>query len=151
MEVHKYTVIEELEEIYPETGQKMVRPRISAPKVLLVLLAAVTVIGLAVWATVTYLPPIAGWGIGTAWKAVLFALLYTLAAVGIFIKQIIIFLIRVYQRFAPYEMRCRCVFIPNCSEYMILSIQKYGVIRGMKGGIRRLKRCLPENVGEDYP
>ena len=36
-----------------------------------------------------------------------------------------------------------CRFTPTCSEYMIESIYKYGVIKGIKLGVKRLKKCRP--------
>ena len=67
------------------------------------------------------------------------------------LRGMIIWCIRVYQRYAPEDIRSACVFEPSCSEYMILSIRKYGVIRGGIKGVERLKRCHLPNGGEDYP
>ena len=36
---------------------------------------------------------------------------------------------------------CRC--IPTCSEYMKVSIERFGVIRGLFLGIKRIMRCRP--------
>lgn len=66
-------------------------------------------------------------------------------------KSITIFAIKVYQRYAPYTVRLKCRFEPSCSEYMILSIQKYGLIKGIYLGIKRLKRCNIDGGGFDYP
>ena len=66
-------------------------------------------------------------------------------------KRIPIWFVHIYQYHAPEDMRLRCVFTPSCSEYMILAIEKYGVIRGIYKGIKRLKRCHLPNGGEDYP
>ena len=66
------------------------------------------------------------------------------------LRGILIWFVRVYQRYAPDDIRLSCVFEPSCSEYMILSIKKYGAIRGCIKGIKRLKRCsLPGGI--DYP
>jgi putative membrane protein insertion efficiency factor len=40
-----------------------------------------------------------------------------------------------------------CRFYPTCSEYMIESIEKYGLLRGVAQGIRRLSRCHPFHEG----
>lgn len=66
-------------------------------------------------------------------------------------KKAIICLIRLYQKKAPYYIREACRFEPTCSEYMILSIQKYGCVKGIYRGIHRLFRCKPPNGGVDYP
>lgn len=66
-------------------------------------------------------------------------------------KRIIIFLILIYQRYAPESIRNKCRFEPSCSEYMILSINKYGLLKGLKNGIKRCKRCNINYGGYDYP
>ena len=50
-----------------------------------------------------------------------------------------------------FASRLKCVFEPSCSEYMILAVNKYGLVRGVIKGIRRLLRCHPPNGGKDYP
>lgn len=66
-------------------------------------------------------------------------------------KVIIIELILLYQHFAPASIRKKCRFEPSCSQYMLLSVQKYGVIKGVRKGWKRLKRCKPPNGGYDEP
>lgn len=65
------------------------------------------------------------------------------------LRSIMIWFILLYQRFAPAETRLRCVFVPSCSEYAILALKRYGVIRGIPKIISRLKRCHPPNGGSD--
>lgn len=77
----------------------------------------------------------------------LLLLLYML----ILLKKILICLIHIYQRFAPSSIRMKCRFEPSCSQYMILSIEKYGVYKGLKLGIKRLRRCKVGNGGFDFP
>ncbi|GAB2780005.1 membrane protein insertion efficiency factor YidD [Rhabdobacter roseus] len=36
-----------------------------------------------------------------------------------------------------------CRYSPTCSQYMIEAIQKYGVWKGTRLGLRRLGRCHP--------
>ena len=67
------------------------------------------------------------------------------------VKKLLIWAILVYQRYAPSELRLACCFEPCCSEYMKLSIGKYGVIRGVIKGIGRLFRCHYPNGGVDEP
>ena len=83
--------------------------------------------------------------------ALLLGLLALLFACVVFAKRILIFAVRVYQRFATDATRERCRYEPSCSEYMILSVQKYGVIRGARKGIRRWRGCKPPNGGFDMP
>lgn len=66
-------------------------------------------------------------------------------------KNILFLLIFLYQRFAPRLIRGACLFTPSCSEYMRLSIEKYGVVKGVKKGFCRLRKCRPPNGGIDEP
>lgn len=65
--------------------------------------------------------------------------------IGIHLKPLAIFAIKLYQYFAPMKIRERCVFTPTCSDYMIAAIQKYGLLKGVRKGIARLKRCHGEH------
>lgn len=40
-----------------------------------------------------------------------------------------------------------CRFSPTCSEYTYLAIEKYGSIKGMWLGLRRIIRCHPFSTG----
>lgn len=66
-------------------------------------------------------------------------------------KQVVIWLIKCYQRFAPIRVRAMCRFEPSCSEYMILAVEKYGVCKGVQRGINRIYRCSHKDGGFDYP
>lgn len=63
----------------------------------------------------------------------------------------LITLIYMYQKFAPGFIRAACRFTPCCSEYTRISIEKYGVFKGLYRGIRRIMRCRPPNGGIDEP
>lgn len=78
-------------------------------------------------------------------------LFYLLVCILIRIKRILIFMVRMYQLFAPEQMRLSCLYTPSCSEYMIMAIEKYGCIKGVIKGINRLRRCHTPNGGVDYP
>ncbi len=67
------------------------------------------------------------------------------------LKRILIFAVYLYQKFAPESIRSSCRFTPSCSQYMVLAIEKYGVIIGVLKGLRRLSRCHAPNGGHDYP
>ena len=75
------------------------------------------------------------------------SIIYFLIRLG----SIVIFIVECYQILAPTKLRMKCRFEPSCSEYMILSIKKYGAYRGIAKGIKRLKRCKFPNGGYDYP
>lgn len=69
----------------------------------------------------------------------------------IYTKHILIFLIKIYQRVAPISIRSKCRFEPSCSNYMLQSLEKYGLFKGLIKGINRLKRCNINDGGYDYP
>ena len=81
---------------------------------------------------------------------VLFGILL-LACVFLNTKSIMIFAILIYQRFASNEIRNHCLFVPSCSNYTILALEKYGAIIGFIKAIDRLLRCRHPNGGVDYP
>ena len=90
-------------------------------------------------------------GIGVSYWDIRIAYIFICLYILVRLCSIMIWIIRIYQRYAPEEIRLSCVFEPSCSEYMILSIKKYGVIQGSIKGIKRLKRCHFPNGGTDYP
>lgn len=70
----------------------------------------------------------------------------------IVLKSAIIGAVRLYQRYAPERIRRKCLFKPTCSEYTILAIEKYGVIRGVyKSCIRVFKKCRGRTYRIDEP
>ena len=67
------------------------------------------------------------------------------------LSSVLIFCVECYQLLAPEKRRMACRFEPSCSQYMILAIRKYGAIRGLIKGIKRLRRCHYPNGGYDLP
>jgi putative membrane protein insertion efficiency factor len=58
-------------------------------------------------------------------------------------KRLIIALVRCYQyTLSPFLGPC-CRFVPSCSEYFILAVEKRGALRGVLLGLWRLLRCNP--------
>ncbi len=108
--------------------------------VLLAALASAGVYSLARW--VLRLSPL--------WCA-LAAAATPVAALLIFLGPAAIWLVRLYQRYAPISVRSMCRYEPSCSQYMILAIKKYGPYRGIPMGIRRIRRCGHKQGGFDYP
>lgn len=73
---------------------------------------------------------------------VVLSLLQLLFGSIVALKSAVIGAIKLYQRYAPEDVRRRCLFKPTCSEYAIIAVKKYGVIRGLhKSYIRLFKRC----------
>lgn len=80
-------------------------------------------------------------------------ILFQFSAGGILaLKSALIGAIRLYQRYAPERIRRKCLFKPTCSEYAILAIKKYGVIRGLyKTYVRLFKKCRGRIYSIDEP
>ncbi len=90
------------------------------------------------------------WGLGP-WPAAGIALAVMVGILLMLAKRILICLVRIYQRYAPDSIRNKCRFEPSCSQYMILSLEKYGLRKGLTKGIDRLKRCNVNDGGFDEP
>ncbi|MEY3620532.1 MAG: hypothetical protein RLZZ391_898 [Bacteroidota bacterium] len=64
------------------------------------------------------------------------------------LKKIIAFpfvvLIKFYQYvLSPYLGGSKCRYTPSCSQYTMDAIKKYGPIKGVFLGAKRLSRCHP--------
>lgn len=71
-------------------------------------------------------------------------------------KRLVLGLIRFYQKTAIFHTVFArqlflsdrvCRFYPTCSEYTYQAINKYGIMKGMWIGIKRIVRCHPGNPG----
>lgn len=61
-------------------------------------------------------------------------------------KKILIFLLKAYKKIISPIFSCfgiHCKFYPSCSTYMMQAINKYGCIKGIYLGIKRLLKCHP--------
>ena len=115
------------------------RPKISYKKPIITMLCYV--------AQITLLIPIP---YGEWWIRAAVLTLFSLAYFSFIAKRTVIWLVHLYQNKASDATRLKCTFEPSCSEYMILAVNKYGVIKGVAKGINRLFRCGSES-GIDYP
>lgn len=65
-------------------------------------------------------------------------------------KKILINLINFYQKHISLWLdskNIKCKFYPTCSDYTKQAIEKYGVIKGVFLGIKRILRCNPFSKG----
>jgi putative membrane protein insertion efficiency factor len=60
-----------------------------------------------------------------------------------------VLIIKLYQYFVSPLLKTNCRYLPTCSEYMILSLREYGLIRGFYLGFKRIFSCHPYG-GEGY-
>ncbi len=67
--------------------------------------------------------------------------------VGWVLKKIGVTLIHIYQHTFSILLGPCCRFIPSCSEYACLSIQRFGMIEGSWLALKRLVKCHPFNPG----
>lgn len=62
-------------------------------------------------------------------------------------KRLLLWLIGFYQRRVSPHLPDACRFVPTCSEYARVAIQRYGALRGGLMGLRRVLRCNPFHKG----
>ena len=62
-------------------------------------------------------------------------------------KQIFIFLFRVYQKVISPLKPPSCRFYPTCSNYGIVAMRKHGAIKGTILTVYRILRCQPFSKG----
>ena len=123
--------------------RELFRPRINWLSVVLNCLVPV-VLGVALCLALV-------WAGVSVWVGVAVAVALLLVWLLCNLKRFCICGVKLYQRFAPEAIRRKCRFEPSCSQYMILSLEKYGLRRGLSKGIGRLKRCNIDNGGFDEP
>lgn len=67
------------------------------------------------------------------------------------IKKIFIFIITLYRVYISPLKPPTCRFVPTCSEYAIMAIEKYGVLYGTVKLVWRILRCNPFSRGGHDP
>lgn len=62
-------------------------------------------------------------------------------------RQIFIFLIKLYQKVISPLFPPSCRFYPSCSNYAIEALKKYGIFKGSAKAGWRILRCNPLSKG----
>ena len=62
-------------------------------------------------------------------------------------KNLVIFLIKLYQKLISPLFPNKCRFMPSCSHYAVEAVYKFGVLKGCFLAIRRIGKCHPFNPG----
>lgn len=72
----------------------------------------------------------------------------------LFLRTVVLRLIKLYQKVLSPDHSWLasftthgCRFRPTCSEYNYLAIERYGIIKGLWLGSRRILRCNPFSAG----
>lgn len=70
-------------------------------------------------------------------------------------KKVILILIKIYQKTLSFDHGMfkflkpygQCRFYPTCSEYTYQAVAKYGSLKGVWLGLKRIVRCHPWTEG----
>ena len=62
-------------------------------------------------------------------------------------KSFALGLIKLYQQTISRVTPHSCRFTPTCSEYTFEAISRFGLVRGVWMGAKRIARCHPFNPG----
>lgn len=56
-------------------------------------------------------------------------------------KEIVLFLLRIYKKYFSALFWGSCRYSPTCSEYTYQQVRKHGTIRGLLLGLKRVLSC----------
>lgn len=62
-------------------------------------------------------------------------------------KQLVLFILKLYKRLVSPALPPSCRFYPPCSDYACEAVERHGVIRGAALSAKRILRCHPYNPG----
>ncbi len=63
------------------------------------------------------------------------------------LKSLVLALLRGYKRWISPMLGQNCRFHPSCSVYTMQAVERFGVIRGLWLGMKRISRCHPLHPG----
>lgn len=61
--------------------------------------------------------------------------------------DVLVLLIKVYQKYLSPIKGPTCRFYPTCSQYAVAALEKYGIIKGGYLALFRLLKCHPFHPG----
>lgn len=76
---------------------------------------------------------------------------FSIILIMIFSKRFSILLIELYQHYASDEQRRKCSLIPSCSEYAVIALNKYGIIKALRKIYIRLFITCNGTYSLDFP
>lgn len=62
-------------------------------------------------------------------------------------RRLVIGIIRIYQKLVSPGLGANCRYQPTCSAYAAEAIERFGVVRGVWLGVKRIGRCHPLRPG----
>ena len=62
-------------------------------------------------------------------------------------RKLIVAILRFYKLALSPLLPSACRYYPSCSDYMRQAVEKYGPVRGVWMGIKRIARCHPFHQG----
>ncbi|OGF52432.1 MAG: membrane protein insertion efficiency factor YidD [Candidatus Firestonebacteria bacterium GWA2_43_8] len=66
-------------------------------------------------------------------------------------KNVLIFLLKIYKKgISPY-LPPSCRFTPTCSEYAMEALNRFGVVKGGWLAVKRVSKCHPFHKGGHDP
>ncbi len=64
-------------------------------------------------------------------------------SMGAAVRTLFLALIRLYQKYISPVLGSNCRYYPTCSHYTYEAIERYGALRGVWMGAKRIGRCHP--------
>ncbi len=59
------------------------------------------------------------------------------------IRKILIYTVRLYQKFLSPFLGAQCRYTPTCSQYAVEALQKHGALKGSWLALKRILSCNP--------